>query len=258
MLWQMAYTELVFLPVHWPEFDAAPSGDSDRRVPAARAALWGVWWLSAIRRFGCASSRHLVLLPIALVVVVLGGWTFAGFVALMVGLMAWEWAGLCGRRYGRPSGRVAGGAALVVGLSAILLIASGQRGGGAPLPGRRCAARRTGRLGGRRSAGLDQCSASAISVFRRWRLIWLRAMPDLGFAWLLVAVDRGRDNRYRCLLHGSRAWWAAPRAGDQPGQDLVRALRRRARRGARRRRHGLAASAPSDCSRPRAWALCCR
>jgi undecaprenyl diphosphate synthase len=21
MLWQMAYTELVFLPVHWPDFD---------------------------------------------------------------------------------------------------------------------------------------------------------------------------------------------------------------------------------------------
>jgi phosphatidate cytidylyltransferase len=126
----------------------------------------------------------LALLPIALVVVVLGGWSFAGCIALMVGLMAREWAELCGRRFGRPSGRVAGSAALVVGVSAVLLIAAGQ-----PEAALVCL------FGGALVAGVVAWVVGAPPLWvslgvgylglPALALIWLRSVPDLGLGLLL-------------------------------------------------------------------------
>jgi phosphatidate cytidylyltransferase len=126
----------------------------------------------------------LALLPIALVLVVLGGWSFAAAIALMAALMAREWAGLCGRRFGQRSGRVAGAAVLVVGVGAVLLIAAGR-----PASALTCL------LGGAVLAGVV---ARAVGGPPIWTglgvvylglpglaLIWLRSVPDLGLGLLL-------------------------------------------------------------------------
>jgi phosphatidate cytidylyltransferase len=126
----------------------------------------------------------LALLPIALVVVVLGGWSFAVSVALMVGLMAREWAGLCARRFGTRSGRVAGGAALVVAISAVLLIAAGRPEAALVwlLGGALLAAILAWMLGSPPAwtgLGVVYLGLPALA------LIWLRSVPDLGLGLLL-------------------------------------------------------------------------
>ena len=125
----------------------------------------------------------LALLPVALAVVWRGGWVFAGFVALMVGLMAREWAGLCGRRFDQRSDRLAGGAVLVVGLAAVLL------GAGRPEAGLLCL------LGGALVAGVLAWAARSPPAWTglgvvyiglpALALIWLRSVPDLGRALVL-------------------------------------------------------------------------
>ena len=40
LLWQSAYSELVFVPVNWPDFDRAVLEGAIRELPAARAPLW--------------------------------------------------------------------------------------------------------------------------------------------------------------------------------------------------------------------------
>jgi phosphatidate cytidylyltransferase len=126
----------------------------------------------------------LALLPIALAVVWTGGWLFATCVALMVGLMAREWAGLCGRRFGARNGGVAGAAVLLVGVGAVALIAAGR-----PEAALACV------LAGAALAGVV---ASAVGAPPVWTgvgvvylglpplaLIWLRSVPDLGLGLLL-------------------------------------------------------------------------
>ena len=126
----------------------------------------------------------LALLPVALAVVWKGGWLFASCIGLMVGLMAKEWAGLCGRRFDHKSGRLAGGAVLVVGIAAVLLIAAGR-----PEAALVCV------LGGASLAGVV---AWAVGSPPAWiglgvaylglpalALIWLRSVPDLGLGLLL-------------------------------------------------------------------------
>lgn len=129
----------------------------------------------------------LALLPVALAVVVLGGWSFAVSVALMVGLMAREWADLCGRRFGARSGRVAGGAVLVVGVGAVLLFAAGR-----PEPALACL------LGGALLAGVVAWAAGGPPAWTglgvaylglpALALIWLRSVPDLGLGLLLALL----------------------------------------------------------------------
>ena len=174
MLWQLAYTELVFLPVHWPEFDQRAPGRGDRRVPAARAPLRGVEWLSAIRRSGCASLSALALVPVALAVVCSAAGASRSSSALAVALMALEWARLTRaalRPAQRPDRRRRGAA----------WSASARRCCSPPArPGQRWSA--AGRrpllaAGSRRAVGappLGPGSASSISACRPSRLIWLR------------------------------------------------------------------------------------
>ncbi len=40
LLWQAAYSELVFVPLHWPDFDRAALEGAIAEYPPARAALW--------------------------------------------------------------------------------------------------------------------------------------------------------------------------------------------------------------------------
>ena len=39
LLWQAAYSELVFVPINWPDFDRAALEGRDRRIPPPRAPL---------------------------------------------------------------------------------------------------------------------------------------------------------------------------------------------------------------------------
>ena len=131
-----------------------------------------------------------VLLPVALAMVVLGGWGFAGFIALAVAVIAQEWGRLSALRFGRRSGWIAGGAVLVVGLISTLVIASGRAEaavacllGGALLSGLVA-----GVAGGRAvwtSLGVVYVGLPALC------LIWLRAAPEVGLSallWLLLVV----------------------------------------------------------------------
>jgi phosphatidate cytidylyltransferase len=68
----------------------------------------------------------LALVPIVLGMLILGVWPFAVLLALAVVLMALEWRRLIGIRFGRRSGLLAGGAALVSGLLALVLGALGR------------------------------------------------------------------------------------------------------------------------------------
>jgi phosphatidate cytidylyltransferase len=132
----------------------------------------------------------LALVPLALVLVVLGGWGFAAFVALAVVVMGLEWARLTGLRYGRRSGRIAGGAVLLVGLGATLLIALGRAEAalacllaGMLLAG--LVAWATGGRPGWTALGVGYVGLPALA------LLWLRGVPELGLAlllWLLVVV----------------------------------------------------------------------
>jgi phosphatidate cytidylyltransferase len=122
--------------------------------------------------------------------VVLGGWGFAGFVALAVVLMALEWARLSTLRFGRQSGWIAGGAVLVVGSSATLLIAAGR-----PEAALGCL------LGGALLSGLVAWAAGGPPLWTglgvdyvglpALALLWLRAVPEMGLGlllWLLIVV----------------------------------------------------------------------
>jgi phosphatidate cytidylyltransferase len=130
------------------------------------------------------------LLPVALAAVVLGGWVFVGCIALMVAGIALEWGRLSALRFGRRSGRIAGGAALVVGLSSTLLMASGR-----PEAALACL------LGGTLLSGVVAWMAGGRPVstglgvayvgLPALSLIWLRAAPELGLSallWLLIVV----------------------------------------------------------------------
>ena len=132
----------------------------------------------------------LVLVPIALALVIVGGWGFAGFVEVAVVLMALEWAQLTAARHGRRAGWLAGGAVLVVGMGSTLLVALERYGmalavlaAGAVLAG--LAAQARGGPGLWTGLGVGYVGLPALA------LIWLRSVPDLGLSvliWLFLVV----------------------------------------------------------------------
>ncbi len=61
-----------------------------------------------------------VMLPVAAAAVWLGGWVFAGLVAVAAGLMYWEWQGLCGVK-----GEHAAGYAAICGAGPLFLVGLG-------------------------------------------------------------------------------------------------------------------------------------
>jgi phosphatidate cytidylyltransferase len=132
----------------------------------------------------------LALAPVALLLVVLGGWGFVAFVVLAVALMALEWARLIGARSGPREGWIAGLAVLVTGTLASLLA-------GLDLPvaglvvivlGATIAAAGARLLGAPPvwvGIGVAYVGLPALA------LIWLRSIPGSGLSlllWLMVVV----------------------------------------------------------------------
>jgi phosphatidate cytidylyltransferase len=130
------------------------------------------------------------LVPIALLLVVVGGWGFTGFVEIAVALMALEWARLTAARHGRRSGIFAGAAVFVVGFVSTLLIAFEHT----------TIALATLLLGALAAGGIALTWGGpalwiALGVgyvgLPALALIWLRAVPELGLSvlvWLLIVV----------------------------------------------------------------------
>jgi phosphatidate cytidylyltransferase len=132
----------------------------------------------------------LALVPIALALVVVGGWSFALFVGLMTVLMALEWGRLSESRFGRLYGQLAGASVLGVGVLATALTALDR-------PAAALASVAIGAL----AAGLiarvcagAACWASigvALIGVPAVALIWLRSLPEVGMGvllWLLIVV----------------------------------------------------------------------
>ena len=132
----------------------------------------------------------LALVPVALGVVVAGGWIYAGFVGLLAVLMALEWRRLSEARFGAPCGRLTGAVALAVGLVATILAALGR-----PREALACVTL------GMVLAGVLVRKRAAASVWAgigvalvglpAVALVWLRAIPELGLGlllWLLIVV----------------------------------------------------------------------
>lgn len=132
----------------------------------------------------------LVLAPVAVALVVVGGWSFVGLVVAVVALMALEWGRLSTTRFGPWYGRIAGTTALAIGVGACLLAASGQPKAALAvlLIGAALAGLLTGVIGGPGrwiGLGVGYVGLPALA------LIWLRALPEFGLSmvlWLLLVV----------------------------------------------------------------------
>jgi phosphatidate cytidylyltransferase len=132
----------------------------------------------------------LVLAPLAMGLVAIGGWAFALLMAVMLVLMAVEWGALTGVRSMRREAGLAGGVALAFGLLALLMATLGRPGAalivllvGAPV---------AAALAWRFSlppllTGLGVLYLGLPLV----ALIWLRSIADVGLLlliWLLIVV----------------------------------------------------------------------
>lgn len=132
----------------------------------------------------------LALAPIAILMAVLGGWGFVGFVELAVGLMALEWARLTGARFGPRSGWIAGGAVFVVGAVSLILV-------GLDLPGPALVVLVVGAAAAALAGSLFGAPPLWIGVGVGYvglpclAMIWLRSSPDFGLSvliWLFLVV----------------------------------------------------------------------
>jgi phosphatidate cytidylyltransferase len=132
----------------------------------------------------------LAMMPVALGLVVLGGWPFACLVGLAAVLMAVEWRQLTLARFGGLGGGLAGASVACLGLAVVLLAGSG-------LPFEALLAL----LGGALIAGLIAWRlgapplwiglGAAYLALPALALIWLRGLPQFGLqivVWLLAVV----------------------------------------------------------------------
>jgi phosphatidate cytidylyltransferase len=130
------------------------------------------------------------LAPIALGVVIAGGWIFALFVGVMVALMAHEWSRLSEVRFGRAYARLAGAVVLGAGLGATALTVLGRP--DAALACVAAAALGTGLIAWTRGRAAVWTSVGVILVgLPAIALVWLRSLPDIGLSallWLLMVV----------------------------------------------------------------------
>ena len=130
------------------------------------------------------------LAPIALGLVIVGGWIFALFVGTMTVLMALEWTRLSEARFGRDHARLVGALVLGIGLAATLLAAFDR-----PRAAVGCVAigalvtslvaLTRGMAPGWAAIGAALIGLPAVA------LVWLRSLPDVGLSallWLLIVV----------------------------------------------------------------------
>jgi phosphatidate cytidylyltransferase len=132
----------------------------------------------------------LAMVPLALALVILGGWSFAGLVGLAVVLMAIEWRGLTEGRYGEHAGVLAAASVAGVGLLVVLLTASGR-------PFEALLALAVGAVVAALIAWRSEAPplwiglGAAYLALPALALIWLRGLPEIGLplvVWLLVVV----------------------------------------------------------------------
>jgi phosphatidate cytidylyltransferase len=132
----------------------------------------------------------LALVPVALAVVMAGGWIYILGVALLVTLMALEWRRLSEARFGPGYGRLAGATTLAVSLGATAVAALGRPRDavlcvliGAMLAGVVARVRAAAAMW----AGIGVALIGLPAV----ALVWLRSVPELGLGlllWLLIVV----------------------------------------------------------------------
>jgi phosphatidate cytidylyltransferase len=132
----------------------------------------------------------LAMMPVALGLVILGGWPFACLVGLAVVFIAIEWRQLTRARFGRDDGILAGVSVAVLGLVVMLLAASGQPSQAllALLAGALISGVVAWRL---RMPPLWIGLGAAYLALPALALVWLRGLPQFGLqlvVWLLVVV----------------------------------------------------------------------
>ena len=140
--------------------------------------------------FALRAASAVAMMPVALGLVVLGNWPFAGLIALAVVFMALEWRDLTDARFDGKRGVLAGLSAAGLGLLVVLLAASGRPvealialvAGGVLVA---LVARRMG------ASPLWIGLGAAYLALPALALIWLRGQPQFGLqivVWLLVVV----------------------------------------------------------------------
>jgi phosphatidate cytidylyltransferase len=140
--------------------------------------------------FALRMISALAMMPVALVLVILGDWPFACLVGLAVVLMALEWRQLTIARFGGNGSVLAGASAAGLGLTVVVLAASGR-------PSEALLAL----LGGALASGLIAWRlgapplwiglGAAYLALPALALIWLRGLPQFGLqivVWLLAVV----------------------------------------------------------------------
>jgi phosphatidate cytidylyltransferase len=132
----------------------------------------------------------LAMIPLALALVILGGWPFACLVGLAVVLMACEWRQLTEARFDGHGGILAAASVAGLGLLVVLLAASGWPFQAllALLAGTVVAALVACRVG---APPLWIGLGAAYLALPALALIWLRSLPQFGLllvVWLLVVV----------------------------------------------------------------------
>ena len=120
LLWQSAYSELVFVPTFWPDFDRAAleqaiseyatAGAAVRRAGGGRILIMdsGKPSIPLVETTSTPSTRNLwlrvasaaILAPLAIGAAWFGDWPFTMFWGLAAIAVWWEWIGLV-----EPSGR---------------------------------------------------------------------------------------------------------------------------------------------------------
>ena len=104
LLWQSAYTELVFSPCLWPDFDAAELDRALGCVRRARAAFWPDRRADQARPPGLNMLRQRIITALLLLAVLLPALfypriePFGVLSLLLISAAGWEWARLNGCR----------------------------------------------------------------------------------------------------------------------------------------------------------------
>jgi phosphatidate cytidylyltransferase len=132
----------------------------------------------------------LAMMPVALGLVILGGWPFAGLVGLAAVLMAVEWRQLTLARFGGLGGSLAGASVACLGLAVVVLASSGRPAQAllALLAGALIAALLAWRQG---APPLWIGLGAAYLALPALALVWLRGLPQFGLqivVWLLAVV----------------------------------------------------------------------